>query len=105
MLSRERTIDCMMHRLLGDDTIYQELGMMWRRDNSSPSGRIYSAEGRPIKERQRILMARFKEVAMRWNVPVAFQPICSSIWLVKLQGRVKRVDSFVCDKFKSTRGK
>ena len=43
--------------------------MIWRRDNSSPSVRIYSAEGRPIQERRRILMARFKEVAMRRKCP------------------------------------
>ena len=43
--------------------------MIWRRDNSSPSVRIYSAEGRPIQERRRILIARFKEVAMRWKCP------------------------------------
>ena len=41
--------------------------MIWRRDNSSPSGRICSTEGRPIQERRRILIARFKEVAMRWK--------------------------------------
>ena len=47
--------------------------MIWRRDNSSLSGRICvtcSAEGRLIQERRRILMApRFKEVAMRWKCP------------------------------------
>ena len=26
-------------------------------------------EGRPIQERRRILLARFKEVAMRWKCP------------------------------------
>ena len=26
--------------------------MIWRRDNSSPSGRICSTEGRPIQERR-----------------------------------------------------
>ena len=51
---------CIMHSLKGDETVYEELGMIWRRDNSSPSWRICSAEGRPIQERQRILMARFK---------------------------------------------
>jgi len=43
--------------------------MIWRRDKSSPSGRICSTEGRPIQERRRILIARFKEVAMRWKCP------------------------------------
>ena len=41
--------------------------MIRRRDKSSPSGRICSTEGRPIQERRRIPIARFKEVAMRWN--------------------------------------
>ena len=47
--------------------------MIWRQDNSSPSasGRICSTEGRPNQERRRILIliARFKEVAMRWECP------------------------------------
>ena len=67
--SRERTMDCIMQSLLGDEMIYKELGMIWRRDNSSPSGRICSTEGRPIQARRRILMARFKEVAMRRKCP------------------------------------
>ena len=41
--------------------------MIWRRDNSSPNGRICSTEGRPIQERRRIPIARSKEVAMRWK--------------------------------------
>jgi len=41
--------------------------MIWRRDKSSPSGRICSTEGRPIQERRRILIAQPKEVAMRWS--------------------------------------
>ena len=65
MLSRERTMDCIMHYSLGDNTIYQELGTIWRRDNSSPSGRTCSIEGRPIQERRRIPIARPKGVAMR----------------------------------------
>ena len=40
---------------------------MWRRDNSSPRERICSTEGRPIQERQRIPIARSKEIAMRWK--------------------------------------
>ena len=48
-----------MHCSLGDNTIYyQELGTTWRRDNSSPSGRICSIESRPIQERRRIPIAR-----------------------------------------------
>ena len=47
--------------------------MIWRRDNSSVSVRIYSAEGRPIQERRRIFMARFKKVAMRWKCPGSVQ--------------------------------
>ena len=43
--------------------------MIWRRDDSSPSGRICNTEGRPIQERRRILIARFKEIAMRWKCP------------------------------------
>ena len=43
--------------------------MIWRRDNSSPSGRICSTEGRPIQERRRIPIARFKEVATKWKCP------------------------------------
>ena len=43
--------------------------MIWRRDNSSPSGKICSTEGRPIQERRRILRARFKEAAMRRRCP------------------------------------
>ena len=43
--------------------------MIWRRVNSSPSGRICSTEGRPIQERRRIPIARFKEVVMRWKCP------------------------------------
>ena len=43
--------------------------MIRRRDKSSPSGRICSTEGRPIQERRRILIARLKEVAMRWKCP------------------------------------
>ena len=47
--------------------------MIWRRDNSSPSGRICIAESRPIQERRRILnshaVARFKEVATIWKCP------------------------------------
>ena len=43
--------------------------MIWRRDDSSPSGRICSTKGRPIQERRRILRARFKEVAMRRKCP------------------------------------
>ena len=43
--------------------------MIWRRDNSLPSGRICSNEGRPIHERRRNLIARFKEVAMWWKCP------------------------------------
>ena len=41
--------------------------MIWRRDKSSPSGRICSIEGRPIQERRQIPIARSKEVAMRWK--------------------------------------
>ena len=41
--------------------------MIWKRDNSSPSGRICSTEVRPIQERRRIPIASFKEVAMRWK--------------------------------------
>jgi hypothetical protein len=43
--------------------------MIWRRDKSSPSGRICSTEGRPIQERRWILIAQPKEVAMRWKCP------------------------------------
>ena len=43
--------------------------MIWRRDKSSPSGRICSTEGRLIQERRRILIAQPKEVAMRWKCP------------------------------------
>ena len=43
--------------------------MIWRRDNSSPSGGICSTEGRPIQERRRIPIARSKEVAMKWTCP------------------------------------
>ena len=60
-------MDCIMHCLLGDNTIYLELGTIWRRDNSSPRGRICSTEGRPIQERRQIPIARSKEVAMRWK--------------------------------------
>ena len=76
--------------------------MVWRRDNSSPSGRICSTEGRRIQERRRILIARFKEVAMRWKCPgsVPAEMFFYLIWLVKLQDRVKRVDSFVRDTIK-----
>jgi len=34
MLSRERTMDCIMQCSLGDNTIYLELSMIWRRDRS-----------------------------------------------------------------------
>ena len=31
------------------------------------------------------------------HVPAVFQPRCTLVWLVKLQERVKRVDSFARD--------
>ena len=65
-LGRE-PMDCIMHYSLGDNTIYQEQGTIWRRDNPSPSGRICSIEGRPIQERRRIPIARPRGVAMRWK--------------------------------------
>jgi len=47
-------MDCIMHCLLGDNIIYLEQGVIWRRDYPSPSGRICSIEGRPIQGRLRI---------------------------------------------------
>ena len=72
--------------------------MIWRRDKSSQSGKICSTEGRPIQERRRILIAQPKGVAMRWKCPGSVPAeMFFLIWLVKLQERVKRVDTFVRD--------
>ena len=72
--------------------------MIWRRNNPSPSGRICSTEGRPSQERRRIIIARFKEDATRRKCPDSVLAEMFLIWLVKLQERVKGVDSSARDR-------
>ena len=72
----------------------------WRRDKSSPSGRIRSTEGRGSSDSKatadshRAAQGSLNEMEMsrQRSRDVLL------IWLVKLQERVKRVDTFVRDR-------
>ena len=103
MLSRERTMDCIMHCSLGDNTIYSELSMIWRRDKSSPSGRIRSTEGRGSSDSKATADSHRAAQGSLNEMEMSRQRSCRDvllIWLVKLQERVKRVDTFVRDNCK-----
>ena len=74
--------------------------MIWRRDQSSPSGRICSTEG-PSDSRATAdshCAAQESRNEMEMSRQRSSRDVLL-IWLVKLQERVKRVDTFVRDKF------
>ena len=98
MLSRERTMDCIMQCSLGDNTIYLELSMIWRRDRSLAERE--NMQHRGSFDSRATADSHCAAQGSRNEMETSRQRSCRDvllIWLVKLQERVKRVDAFVRD--------
>ena len=98
MLSRERTMDCIMQCSLGDNTIYLELSMIWRRDKSLAERE--NMQHRGSSDSRATADSHCAAQGSRNEMEMSRQRSCRDvllIWLVKLQERVKRVDAFVRD--------
>jgi len=93
-------MDCIMQRSLGDNTIYLELSMIWRRDRSLAERE--NMQHRGSSDSRATADSHCAAQGSRNEMEMSRQRSCRDvllIWLVKfkLQERVKRVDTFVRD--------
>jgi len=98
-------MDCIMHCSLGDNTIYLELSMIWRRDRSLAERE--NMQHRGSSDSRATADSHCAAQGSRNEMETSRQRSCRDvllIWLVKLQERVKRVDAFVRDIFKKKIG-
>ena len=94
-------MDCIMQCSLGDNTVYLELSMIWRRDRSLAEPENMQHRGSSDSRATADSHCAAQGQGSRNEIETSRQRSCRDvllIWLVKLQERVKRVDAFVRDR-------